>query len=243
MAIIVFQHSDNGGPGRLGVTLRDHGFSLDIRRPDKPGGKGVPADLDNVHGVVILGGAMNVTDIDKLPWMQEEAAFIRKAHEARLPIVGICLGGQLIAHALGGQVAPREKPMVGFYPVKILTAGQTETILSGIPWEQQQLFSCGQEVTQLPPGATALAGTDKCKVQAYRVGLRTFGFLYHFECDRPMIDSLAASSKREMEFCGVTQGEVTVQADQQYAAFARLSDRLCVNIASYCFPAAKRLSA
>jgi GMP synthase-like glutamine amidotransferase len=243
MAIIVFQHSDKGGPGRLGATLRDNGFRLDIRRPDLGGVKGVPSDLDNVEGVLILGGPQNVTDIEKYVWMQAEVAFIKSAHAAELPVIGICLGGQLIAHALGGKVTPREKPAIGFYPVSVTVPGQTETIMSGIPWEHPQVFSCGQQVKDLPPGAMLLAGTKATPVQAFKVGLRTYGFLYHFECDRSGVDELMRECKRGMEVCGTTPGEVHVQADQQYATFARVSDRLCVNLATYCFPLMRRLSA
>ncbi len=243
MAIIAFQHSDKGGPGRLGATLRDHGFKLDIRRPDLANGKGVPPDLDDVEGIVILGGPQNVTDIEKYPWMQAEVALIKAAHAAELPIIGICLGAQMIAHALGGKVAPREKPAIGFYPVNITVPGQTETMMAGIPWEHPQVFSCGQAVATLPPGAVLLAGTKTIPVQAYRVGLRTFGFLYHFECDRGGIDELMKECKRGMEVCGTTTGEVKVQADQQYANFARVSDRLCVNLATFCFPLERRISA
>lgn len=240
MRILVLQHSDIGTPGRLGATLRDHGFSLDIRRADL--GQ-APTDLDNIHALLVLGGPANVTDIDKHVWMQREAALIKQAHQRELPVVGICLGHQLIAHALGGVVAKREKPLVGFYPVTIPPPAQTETILAGVRWEHQQLFSCGQEVTQLPPGATALMTSKHTRHVAYRVGIRTFGFQFHFECDRPMADKLIDSSKADMPGAGVTPSDVKVQLDQQYDTFARLGDRLSVNIATYCFPVTKRLSA
>jgi len=239
MPIIVFQHSDIGTPGRLGMTLRDHGYTLDIRRADLPPGprtKGVPPDLDNVEGVIILGGPANVTDIASLSWMQAEAEFIRAAHKAQLPIIGICLGGQLIAHALGGEVGPREKPAIGFYPARLNTVGQVEPVLAGLPWEHPQYFSCGQEVKKTPPDCSVLAGSETCKVQAYRVGLRTFGFLFHFECDRPLIDALTSASRKELEANGMTPGDVAAQADKNYPAYARLSDRLCVNLAALCFP-------
>jgi GMP synthase (glutamine-hydrolysing) len=243
MAILVLQHSDKGTPGRLGATLRDNGFKLDIRRPDLPNAPGIPPDLDNVEGIIVLGGNQNVTDIDKHPWMQQEAAYIKRAHAAELPIIGICLGAQLIAHALGGKVTPRDKPAIGFYPVNITVPGQTDTIMSGIPWDHPQLFSCGQQVKDLPPGATLLAGTKTTPNQAFKAGLRTYAFLYHFECDRPGVDDLMKDCKRGMEYCGVTPSEVKVQADQQYPTFARVSDRLCLNLATYCFPLMRRMSA
>lgn len=244
MAIIVFQHWDAGGPGRLGMTLRDHGFALSIRRPEQPASRtnaGMPRDLDDVQGVVILGGPQNVTDIASLPWMQAEAAFIKRAHEAQLPVVGICLGAQLIAHALGGAVGPRAKAMAGFCATKIGVPGQTETMLAGVPWTSQQFYTCGQEVTQAPAGATVLAGTSEMKVQAFKAGLRTYGFAFHFEYDLGMMEGVLAGSRGVVEAAGITPGEIKVQMDAHYANAARIGDRLCVNIAMYMFPAATRL--
>ncbi len=245
MAILVFQHSAIGGPGRIAATFRDHGFQLDVRRPDVGGpGNGVPKDLDGVQGVVILGGPMNVTEIGQLPWMQQEAECIRRAHGAGLPVIGVCLGAQLIAHALGGQVGPKEgAPDLGFYPTMITIPGQTETMLAGIPWTHQQLYSCGQEIKQVPAGATVLAGTASTKVACFKAGLRTYGFLFHFECDRPGAEALV---KESAEFAGRANKSASGLAgelDQHYESFARVSNRLCVNLAAFCFPLSRQMSA
>lgn len=237
--IYVLQHSDAGHAGRLGATLRDHGFKLRTIRPDK--GEALPPDLDEVEGFVILGGAQNVTDIEKYPWMQREVELIKAAHAAELSVIGICLGAQLIAHALGGKVQPREKPAIGFYPMGLNAAGQVEPVLGGVPWAHHQLFSCGQEIAQVPTGAVVLSGTPQVKVQVFRAGIRTYGFMCHFECDRTMVDGLMNDCKDPMERCGTTPSEVKVQADQQYDRYARVSDRLCVNLATLCFPLQRKV--
>ena len=245
MPILVFQHSSIGGPGRLAATFRDHGFKLDIRRPDLGGpGQGVPTDLDGVQGVIILGGPMNVTEIGQLPWMQQEAEFIKKVHAAELPVIGICLGAQLIAHALGGVVGPKEGPPdLGFYPTAITIPGQVETMLGGVPWNHPQLYSCGQEVKQTPPGATVLAGTASTKVTCFKVGIRTYGFLFHFECDRPMAESLLKESAELAGRANKSASGLAGELDQHYATFARVADRLAVNLASFCFPLSRKMSA
>lgn len=244
MPILILQHGPSGTPGRLGTTLRDHGFNMDIRRLDLPPGplnRGVPLDLDDLRGIVILGGEQNVTDINRYPWMQAEAALIRKAHAAAIPIVGICLGAQLIAHALGGQVGPKDQPDCGFRMMDVTIAGQTETMMAGVPWRSPQLFFCGQEVKTAAPGTMVLASSETTKIAAYKIGLRTYGFLNHFECDHVMAADFGATA------CGTggTGGRQSIgeQIAANYATYARVSERLCKNIADYLFPESRRLVA
>ncbi len=233
MAIIVFQHGDTIIPGRLGVTLRDHGFRLDIRRPDRDGVPAIPEDFDDVHGVVSLGGNQNVGD--NLEWMAAEVSFLKEAHRLQLPLIGVCLGHQLIAHALGGMVGAMERNHVGFEEVRINTLGQVEPMLAGIAWNSMQYADHAQEVKELPAEATPLASSDACRFEAFKAGLRTYAFQYHFEADRAMIERWAAASGKG--------AEISAQCDRHYAGFARLADRLSVNLATFLFPVTSRLSA
>jgi len=239
MRILVFQHSKLDTPGRLGATLRDHGFKLDIRRvnlPPENGGAPVPTDLDNVGGVISLGGPFYTRDIDNTPWMQAEADFIKRAHDAQLPVVGICLGAQLIAHALGGKVEAMERPELGFHPVSILVPGQTDTMLAGIPWNSPQFHVHSDHVTEPPSGATVLAKSDACPIQAFKAGLRTYAFQYHFETDRPGITAFAKTNAGQFASVGLSPEVVERQAEEHYPMFARIGDRLSLNLATYSFP-------
>ena len=249
MAIVIFQHASNCGPGRLGLCLRDHGFKVDLRRLDLPKedsyhrGRsiGIPADFDNVHGVISLGGPQNVGD--DVPWMKPEMAFLAEAHRRQLPVMGICLGHQMVAQALGGAVGPMVTPEVGFHRVSLTTAGQIETVLGGVAWDGPQLQSHGQEVKTLPAGATLLATSKGCKNQAFKAGVRTYGFQYHFECDRTMCESFLGGDDSLVRWCRTAGGDLGQSIDEAFPLFNRMADRLCVNLAAFMFPEAIRLSA
>ncbi len=232
MPIIVFQHDAKNKPGRLGMTLRDHAFKLDTRRLDQ--GDPVPVDFDDVDGVISLGGAANVDD--KHGWIEKECAFIRGAHERGLPVVGVCLGAQMIAKALGGTVDKAAQREAGFVDVDLLPVAHTDTIMAGIAWKTPQFSLHRYEVTELPAGGVRLAKSEHCANQAFRVGMRTYGFQYHFEADRPMMNELLADARSDLHAAGMTTDEFSRDADKKYEMFARLGDRLCVNIATYLIP-------
>lgn len=238
MAIIVLQHSDAGRSGRLGLTLRDHAHRLDVRRPDK--GEALPPDLDGVEGLVVLGGPQNVGE--DLTWLKQEETLIRAAHDEALPVVGICLGAQIVASALGGEVQAMDRPIVGFREVRLNPVGQTDTLLAGMAWNSMQFCTHGRCVSKVPPGAQILAGSDHCACQIFKVGLRTYGFQFHFEADREIMGALLKESPDFLQQAQTSVEAVETEAEHHYASFARLGDRLSVNIATFLIPSATRLA-
>ncbi|MGP1346967.1 MAG: type 1 glutamine amidotransferase [Phycisphaerales bacterium] len=232
MAILILQHDTSYRSGRLGLTLRDLGFRLEVRRMDRD--EPVPADLDDIEAVVSLGGPQQV--IEGHAFVAREQAFLKSAFEGSVPVIGIGLGAQLLATALGGEVAPMEHPEAGFVSVGILPAGQTEPVLSGVPWNCRQFTRHASEITRLPDGAALLASSKRCKVQAFRVGMRSFGFQYHPECDRTMIEALIGDAKTMLHASGVTTDEFARDAEQEYERYRRVNDRLFLNLVNFAIP-------
>jgi len=235
--ILVFQHSASTGPGRLGVTLRDHGFRLDIRRVDirpEQGGHPVPQDLDGYQGVICLGGPQDPDEHH--PWMLDELLRIHEAHKKGIPLLGVCLGCQMMARALGGEIDELDKPEIGFQPVTLNMTGQIEAILAGIPWTTRMFCHHGYGVTALPEGAVSLADSPRVKNQIIRFGPTSYGFQPHIEADRGLVDSIFALAPDLNSAAGVTADALGAEASQYYARSAEVMDRLAVNLAALLFP-------
>ncbi len=236
MSLLVFVHAENEGPCVLGRFLQDHGHKLRFVQLHQ--NQPVPPDLDDVDGLVIMGGSMNVDEVSQHPWLADEMAYIKRVHEAGKPMVGVCLGAQLIAAALGGEVKAMPKAEVGWHPIKLAFPGTTDPLLAGTPWTSVQFHLHGQEVTKLPPDGVPLAGSALCKQQAFRVGLTTYAFQYHFEWN-----TVDLSAVLRDPFIGKTGHDSQMIAKDiatHYDTYRRLGDRLSENIAELLFPIDKR---
>ncbi len=238
MSLIVFQHCDSETPGRLGAILRDHGHRLRVLRLDQ--GAAVPADFDDVDGILSMGGPMNVDEAAQHPWMEPQFAYLKAAHAAGIPIVGICLGAQFLGHALGGKVEAMPTPEVGWQSVRMAFPGTIDPIYAGLTWDSMQFHMHGQQVTTLPPGATPLAGSKACRNQAFRVGLRTYAFQYHFEWNEEHIRLMARDAL--VAKAGASAAQIERDLATHYDSFARQGERLCHTIASLLFPLEKKIA-
>lgn len=236
MSILVLQHDAKEGPGLLGQVLLSYGHGL--RVVELFAGQPLPGDLDEVDGILTLGGPMNCDEADRHAWMGGELALLKKAHEAGVPIVGVCLGHQLLAAALGGKVGPMAQPEVGWQPVRLAFAGTIDTLMQGIPWDTMQFHLHGQEVQTPPAGSAVLAGSRACKVQAFRVGMRSYGFQYHFEWSKSEVRAVAEDgfARRDAE----AAGRIVPGIQEHYEGYRRLGERLSHNIAQYLMPLDKR---
>lgn len=236
MSLLIFQHHANEPPAALGEVLRNHGHRPRVVKLFA--GEPLPPDLDDVDGIVSMGGSMNVDQADAHPWIAGEMALLKAAHDAGVPVVGVCLGAQLLAVALGGKVAAMAAPEAGWHNVKLAFPGTMETLYQGVPWDTMQFHLHGQEVTQLPPGATPLAGSKACKTQSFKVGLRSYGFQYHFEYTEA--DIKAAAGDELAKAAGLTAEALDAQTKGHYDAYRRLGNRLCENMALLLFPIDRR---
>lgn len=189
MRLLVFQHIDCEHPGKLRDFLAEDG--VDWRAVELDEGDAIP-DLEDFDALWVMGGPMDVWDVEEHPWLVAEKAAIRRwVRELGKPFLGICLGHQLLADALGGTCGP-QPPEIGILDVRLTEAGQADPVFDGMPAVQKVLQWHSVRVAQAPEDAVILAESPACAVQAMRVGDNAWSMQYHVEVEPDTVDNWAA---------------------------------------------------
>jgi GMP synthase (glutamine-hydrolysing) len=190
--LLVLQHGELTGPSALVPTLDGRAGRRPWHTVHLDRGEALPEPDERRRGVVVLGGFMGVGDQAELPWLTDEIAWLAAEHERGTPILGICLGAQLLGTALGGAVRTREVPEVGVFALDRTEAGREDEIAAGWPDGGHVLLMHDDEVHELPPGAVPLlTGNDGTPM--WRVGTTTYAVQFHPEASA---DTLAAWVER-----------------------------------------------
>jgi GMP synthase-like glutamine amidotransferase len=190
MKILVLQHVDVEHPGIFRDFFKADGLTWDAVELDA--GETIP-DVAGYDLMVVMGGPQDVWEEEKYPWLTEEKAAIRRfVVDLGRPFLGICLGHQLLAAAVGGHVAPGATPEVGLLDVRKTDEGRSDPIFKGIGDPIGVLQWHGAEVVSVPPGAVVLAESDACAIQAFRYGTCAYGFQFHLEITKQTVADWAA---------------------------------------------------
>jgi GMP synthase-like glutamine amidotransferase len=177
MHIHYFQHDHFEDLGYIGNWAIKHNSTTSFTRFD------VSPHLPQMEGfdwLVVLGGKMGVNDSSEYPWITEEIAFIRQAIEKGKTVIGICLGSQLVASALGAKVYKNKEPEMGFWPVTFLPTASIDPVFRNFPKEISAMHMHFDTFT-LPEGAINMANSPVTQCQAFRKGNTVFCFQFHFE--------------------------------------------------------------
>lgn len=182
--ILVFQHVPYEPLGSLDPLLKSFGFRLRYvnfgRDPTA-----VPR-LDGYDGLVVLGGAMNAYHVEDYPNLLREVEYIKRAIDSERSVLGICLGAQLLATAVGGTVTRNPRREIGWHDIELSDAGRNDPVLAGFE-RRQRVFQWHEDGIRLPESIPALATSERSAVQAFAVGEHSYGFQFHLEVDEPLI--------------------------------------------------------
>lgn len=195
MRALVLQHIAVEGPGRLGAFLEQRGWALETKA--LYAGDGLPAEPQDYHAIIIMGGPMGVYDEAVYAFLRQEHTFLQRAITQQVPLLGICLGSQLLAKALGARVYPNACKEIGWYTVDLTPAGRSDVLFQGAP-ASLPVFQWHGDAFELPAGAVALASSPQCTHQAFRYGERVYGLLFHLELVPAMIHSWLATFQEEL---------------------------------------------
>jgi GMP synthase-like glutamine amidotransferase len=175
---VVVQHVAFEGPGSIATAVHDAGAGLAVVRVDRGEEVPKPGDVDAMAGLVVMGGPMSVHDA--LEWLEPERALLRAAVGAGIPVLGVCLGAQQLALALGGEVNAGRAPELGVGEVHLTAAAIRDPVFGHAPTPLPCVHWHG-DTFLLPDGAVRLARNDAYENQAFRVGDRAYGLQFHVE--------------------------------------------------------------
>jgi len=194
--VLIIQQVPHEGPGRIGEVIEGGGIGLELIKAFE--GQRIPESLDDDSALIVLGGPMGVCDDDRYPYLKDEISLIESALKAGAPVLGICLGSQLLARAAGARVYSGGVKEIGWYPLFINNEGRTERILEGLPSEIE-VFQWHGDTFDVPVGGVNLASSELFPNQLIRVGERAYGLQFHLEVTAEMISEWLSVNAGELE--------------------------------------------
>jgi len=218
MRAVCLQHVSFEGPGAFATALKNHGVDFDRYLVPKEGLPKDPGDL-----LIVMGGPMSVNDQDS--WIAEETAFIRSALLAGKSVLGVCLGSQFMAKALGATVRPGEAFEIGMTQIHLTEEAKQDPVFATFS-DSFEVFEWHGEVFELPSQCAPLAGSTAAPLQAFRFGTKAYGLLFHLEMEQEGIDSLCHECDADIVRAGITAQEVAPNATSHLPRLHQYADRL-----------------
>jgi GMP synthase (glutamine-hydrolysing) len=184
--IVVIKHVEKEGPGLVEAFFRADGW--DLKTVELARGERLPESFEDTAAVIMLGGPMNVYEERAYPFLKNEDSFIRRVLIEEIPFLGICLGGQLLSKACGGQIGKSPVREVGWYTVELTQDGQKDLLFRGLP-KSFKVFQWHEDTFEVPAGGLLLTQGKGCRNQAFKIGTNAYGLQFHIEVTEEMIES------------------------------------------------------
>lgn len=188
-------------------------------------GHPVPADMKGAGGLIVMGGPEAVYQLDRYPYLRAEIALIENALKAGRPVLGVCLGSQLLAATLGANVRRAAHKEIGWYPIALRPEAKDDRLLRGLP---EEFVACHwhSDIFDLPTGAVALASSALTELQGFRYGENAWGLLFHAEMTQRIVAALVSEFGAGLKRVGINGDEILASAPQHLAGLGKIAETI-----------------
>lgn len=223
--ILIIKHIDIEGPGTIEEFFSNTSWqlqSIDLSK-DKLSIK----DFSKLTAIISLGGPMNVYQEDKYPFLKEEDEFLKKAIKSEIPILGICLGAQLLAKACSAKVKPAQTQEIGWHKLNLTEQGREDPLFDNLA-KELDVFQWHQDTFEIPKGGALLAESPSCANQAFRFGRNAYGLQFHIEVTPEMVETWIDKYAKTTEFASDPK-DMLIESYKRKQSFRKQADLIYFN--------------
>jgi GMP synthase (glutamine-hydrolysing) len=222
-SVTLLQHIHCETPGIISDCLQS--ANIDMRFVRTFERNPIPSNLDTQAGLIVMGGPMSVYDHDQFPFLLEEQRLIEEALKDDKPVLGVCLGSQLLAATLGAEVKSGAQKEIGWHPVTLTEDAATDALWKELP-ARFTAYHWHGDVYDLPQGAVSLASSELTPCQGFRYGANAYGFLFHMEVTEKIIKNMVAEFQDELEEQCITAKSIIQKTRDYLSALQTVGGRV-----------------
>ncbi|MGH7273832.1 MAG: type 1 glutamine amidotransferase [Nitrospiria bacterium] len=215
----VLQHIECETLGTIAHSLQSAGISAQYVRTFE--GQPIPTGMGDAAGLIVMGGPMGVYDQSRYKFLQDEMRIIDQALQEEKPVLGVCLGSQLLAATLGAKVTKGKKKEIGWHGITLTEAARSDPLWMGVE-PSFMAYHWHGDIFELPSGAVSLATSELTQCQALRYGHHAYGFLFHMEITERMIKDMVKTFRDELQEAGIDGREIIEKAKDPLPQLQRI---------------------
>ncbi len=219
-SVWVLQHTPSETLGTIEDALRSHGIGFEYI--ETHAGRPVPGEMAGKAGLIVMGGPMGVYEEAQYPFLRDEMRLIESALSAGRPVLGVCLGSQLLAAVLGAEVRKGKRKELGWHAVKLTESAEHDPLFAGLGSEIWPFHWHG-DIFSLPRKAVSLAASEWTACQAFRLGENAYGILFHLEVTQEQISSMLSAFGEELREAGGDTGKITAEIPVRLPALKEMA--------------------
>lgn len=225
--ILIIKHMEIEGAGTIERFFRNTKWTLATL--DFTAGGFPPDDLSDIKAIISMGGPMNVYEEADYPFLRDEDIFLKKAIRKEIPILGICLGAQLLAKACGAEVRKAPEKEMGWRSIELTATGERDPFFAGLP-KELEIFQWHEDTFDIPKGAVCLVNSKSCHNQAFRFGKNAYGLQFHIEVTPAIIGSWVKEYIKDEKERLVAK-DMLIDAYEKREAFEKQANMVYLNFA------------